>query len=171
MSRIVPGTRPRSILMSKVSSAAATPALPAVISNSGSAILAERRATQRLPSPLLNGIRLNIRDAIEHPGRIVGCGEQGRIADRGPQQPPKPVRKAGDRVPGRVGRRIDPQHQPAVPRKVLELHRANEHRRIEALDRIKTDVLDPVGEFGTEVLALDSVASDALAAPAYQRAD
>src|SRR5207247_6924851 len=43
--------------------------------------------------------------------------------------------------------------------------------RIKAFDRIKADVLDPVSEFGAEVLALDGVAGDALLAPAGKRTD
>src|SRR6266480_2174880 len=108
MSRIVSGTRPRSILMSNVSSAARAGA-PAIISNSASVQLAETRLNTALPCPLLTGIGLNIRDAIEHPARIVGRGEQSRIADRGPQQPPKPIRETADRVPRRIGAHIDPQ--------------------------------------------------------------
>src|SRR4029077_444904 len=97
--------------------------------------------------------------------------EQGRIADRGPQQSPEPVLETTDRVPRRLRAHIDPELQPAVPRKVLELHRANEDRRIEAFDRIETDVLDPVGEFGIEILPLDGVAGDALATSTGERRD
>src|SRR5580765_3090531 len=117
---MVSGTRPCSIAMSKTSSAAGAPALPAAIANSANAdLLATRRHTVLSPRPLSAGARLDIRDAIEHPAGIVRGGEQRGIADRRPQNPAKRVAEPGDRVPGRLGSCIDAKRQPAVPRKVL----------------------------------------------------
>src|SRR6266851_2720134 len=95
--------------MSKVSSAASAAVLTAAINASANIHLAE------VSSP-------DIGDAIEHPAGTVRCGEQRGIADRRPQEAPEPVTETGDRVPRRRGRRVDAEAQPAVPRKVLELH-------------------------------------------------
>src|ERR1700730_14321328 len=108
-----------------------------------------RDATRVLPHALSAG--LDLRDAIEHPAGIVWRGEEGGIADRRPQEAAEPVGEAGDRVPGRLGWRIDAEAQPAIPRKILELHGADEEWRIEAVDRVEADIFEAVGEFGAEI--------------------
>src|SRR6266851_5202184 len=115
-------------------------------------MLSKPDATSGLPRFLPTGTRLHVGDAIEHPAGIVRCGEERGIADRRPHEAPEPVVETGDRVPGRRGRAVDAEAQPAVPRKVLELHGADEEWRIEACERVETDVLDPVGKFGAEKL-------------------
>ena len=98
--------------------------------------------------------RLDLGDAVEDPGVLVGRRYGRRVADGEPHQATEGVIEAGDRVPGRRGRRLEAELQPAVPGKVLELHGAQEHRRVEALECIEGDVLDAGRELGAEVFAL-----------------
>src|SRR5260370_65928 len=105
----------------------------------------------RVASPAI-GIRLDIGDAVEHPARIIGLRQQRGIADRGPQQTPERVVEAGDRIPCGLRSFVDAQREPAVPGKILELDRAQKHRRIESRDGIEADVLDALGQFPAEIL-------------------
>ena len=79
------------------------------------------------------------------------------------------VGEARDRVPGGRGRSVDPEHEPAVPGKILELHGADEHRRVEARHRVVGDVLDAGGERRAEVFPLHRVAGDARATVTGER--
>ena len=69
-----------------------------------------------------------------------------------------------------LGTRLEPELQPAVPGEVLQLHRAQEHRRAEPLQRIEADVLDAGRGRGVEVFALHGVAGHQGAAAGEQRA-
>src|ERR1700694_5129164 len=106
------GTRPFSIRKLNVSSAAfaATIAmLVAPLSRNRSAHLtgADTIGDMARPGRKSPGwIRLNVRDAIEHPTCIVGRREQCWVAQCGPHQPSEIVGETGDRIPCRRGPRI-----------------------------------------------------------------
>src|SRR5260370_37853231 len=107
---------------------------------------------------------LDIRDAVEYPARVVRRRYRGRVAERRPHQATKRVVEARNRIPRSLPSLAEPERKPAVPGKILQLHGADEHRRIEALLGIIRDVLDPGREFGIVVFTFHGVADDDLAA-------
>src|SRR5262245_35051345 len=110
--------------------------------------------------------RLDVRDTIEHPCLFVRRWDEGRVTNRGPHQSPEIVGEACNRVPGGLRRSINPEHKPAVPGKILQLHGANEHWRVKACHRVVGDVFDPGGKDRAEVFALHRVARDSRVASA-----
>src|SRR5262249_17738507 len=121
-----------------------------------------RGLTLLLPSSTRCG--LDIRNAVEQPAPVIGRRHRSRVGERRPHQATKPVGEPGDRIPGSLPIRVQSEGKPAVPGKILELHGADEYRRIEPLLRVITDVLDTGREVGVVVVALHGVADDQLAA-------
>src|SRR5262249_49736061 len=76
-----------------------------------------------------------------------------------------------DGIPSAGGIPIDAERKPAIPRKVLELHRADEHGRMKSGERVVADVLDAGGELDVDVFAPDRVAGDDLAAAGGEQGD
>src|SRR5260370_41483783 len=165
MTRMFCGTWPRSILRSNVRSAADAPAAGASTAAVGAS------SSMRRQSP--GGIRgmawlphsstrqgLDIRDAVEHPARVVRRRYRGRVAEGRPHQATKRVVEARNRIPRSLPPDVQPERKPAVPGKILQLPGPDEHRRIEALLRVIGDVLDAVREFGIIVFTFHCISYD-----------
>src|SRR5216683_7254751 len=168
MTRMFCGTWRRSILRSTVRSAADAPTAGASTAAVGASSSMRRqnsggiRGMALLPhSSTRHG--LDIRDAVEQPARVIRRRHRGRVAERRPHQATKRVVEARNRIPRSLPPRIEPERKPAVPGKILQLHGADEHRRIEALVRVIGDVLDTGREFGIVIFTFHGVADDDLA--------
>src|SRR6266436_5424834 len=168
MTRMFCGTRPRSILRSNVRSAADAPTADASTAAVGAISSMRRqspggiRGMALLPDSSTRH-RLDIRDAVEHPARVVRRRYRGRVAEGRPHQATKRVVEARNRIPRSLPPRVEPERKPAVPGKILQLHGADEHRRIEALVRVIGDVLDAGREFGIVIFTFHGIADDDLA--------
>src|SRR5579871_2349487 len=157
--RMLAGTCPCSIFSMKASSAPRAPAMVRPSVANVEKIASRRRIV--IPS---SAARQSVGSAVEHPGAVVGRWNKRRIAKGGPEQAPERVVKSGDRVPGGLRLRRHAKRQISVPGKILQLGGADEDRRIEALDGVEPDVLDPGGIFGAEIFPLHRVAGDDLPA-------
>src|SRR5262249_28009618 len=106
-----------------------------------------------------------------HPARLVRRWQQGRVADGKIHEAAERIGHAADGIPSGGGMGIDAEREPAVPGEILELHRADENRRLKTGERVVADVLDAGGEFDVDVFALDRVAGDDLAAGGGEQGD
>src|SRR5260370_9960548 len=159
------GTWPRSILRSNVRAGADAPTAGASTAAAGASSSMRRQNSGGIRSMALlshSATRqgLDIRDAVDHPARIIRRRHRGRVAEGRPHQATKRVVEARNRIPRSLSPRVEPERKPAVPGKILQLHGADEHRRIEALLRVIGDVLDAVREFGIIVFTFHCISYD-----------
>src|SRR5437867_2106776 len=110
-------------------------------------------------------------DAILGEAAAVGLGKERAVAQARPEQTPGRIREAGDRIPGRGRPLGHADREPAVPGEVLELHRPEEDRGIEARERIARDVLDTGRVVVVQHLAPHGVARHDALATATDAAD
>src|SRR5205823_7507467 len=122
-------------------------------------------------TPRHSAPRGQIRDPVEHPARLVRRWQQGRVADGKTHEATERIGHAADWIPSGGGIGIDAEREPAVPGEILELHRADEYRRMKTGERVVADVLDAGGELDVDVFALDRVAGDDFTAAGGEQAD
>ena len=108
-------------------------------------------------------------DAVGDPAGVERERDHRRIGHGRPDEPARGVGEAGHRVPGGFGPGGHPQVQTAVPGIRLELHGAEENRRVQARLGVEGDVLDAVRERAVGVLLLHRIADHQALAPAGQR--
>ncbi len=109
--------------------------------------------------------------SVRNPAGAVGGREEGRVAQREPEEPAGRIGEAGHGVPGGRGTVRHADRQPAVPREVLELDRSREDRGAEARLRVVRGVLDAARVVDVHRLGSDRVTGDGALAPRAQRRD
>ena len=108
-------------------------------------------------------------DAVGDPAGVERERDHRRIGHGRPDEPARGVGEAGDRIPGGFGPGGHPEVQTAVPGIRLELHGAEENRRVQARLGVEGDVLDAVRERAVGVLLLHRIADHQALASAGQR--